>query len=92
MQRMRAPWDASKGYVRVSAYSGNMFSVTNTGHLLRIEIKGWSDRRDEVLLSREEMEIIERGVNELPEPYRTVFHLRDIETFTNQEMAGPAIH
>lgn len=34
----------------------------------RIKAKDWSDRPDKVLLSKEAMEIIEKAVNELPEP------------------------
>ncbi len=41
-----------------------------------------------MFLSKEAMEIIESAVNELPEPYRIVFHLRDVEGLTNQEVAG----
>ncbi len=32
------------------------------------------------------MEIIERAVNELPMPYRIVFHLRDVESLSNVEV------
>jgi RNA polymerase sigma-70 factor (ECF subfamily) len=46
-----------------------------------------SDRPDEMLLSKEAMEMIETTVNELPEPYRIVFHLRDVEGLTNHEVA-----
>ena len=54
----------------------------------RIKIKEWSDRPDKALLSKEAMEIIERAANELPEPYRVVFHLRDVEGFSNEEIVG----
>ena len=53
----------------------------------RIKVKDWGDRPDEALLSKEAMEIIERAINELPEPYRVVFHLRDIEGFSNEEVS-----
>jgi RNA polymerase sigma-70 factor (ECF subfamily) len=33
------------------------------------------------------METIERAVNQLPLPYKIVFHLRDVEGLTNQEVA-----
>jgi DNA-directed RNA polymerase specialized sigma24 family protein len=49
-------------------------------------IKDWSDRPDEVLFSKEVMEIIGKAVNELPVAYRVVFHLRDVEGFTNHEI------
>jgi RNA polymerase sigma-70 factor (ECF subfamily) len=53
----------------------------------RIETKDWSEKPDEALLSKEAMEIIEKAVNELPEPYRVVFHLRDIEGYSNDEVS-----
>jgi len=57
------------------------------GVLRGVEVKDWSDIPDEVLLSKEVMETIEKAVNELPEPYRIVFHLRDVEGLTNHEVA-----
>lgn len=42
---------------------------------------------DEAFLSRERMQILEKAINELPAPYRTVFHLRDVEGLTNPEVA-----
>ena len=53
----------------------------------RIKVKDWSDTPDDVLLSREAIDIIEEAVNELPEPYRVVFHLSDIEELSNKEVA-----
>jgi RNA polymerase sigma-70 factor, ECF subfamily len=50
-------------------------------------IKGWSNRADEVLLSKEAMEVIERVLNELPVHHRVVVHLRDVEGLTNHEVA-----
>ncbi|HXG31029.1 MAG TPA: sigma-70 family RNA polymerase sigma factor [Thermodesulfobacteriota bacterium] len=58
-----------------------------SGNLEGVQIKDWSDRPDDVILSREGIEIIEKAVNELPIPYRVVFHLRDVEGLTNQEVA-----
>jgi RNA polymerase sigma factor, sigma-70 family len=58
-----------------------------SGALEGVQIKDWSDRPDEVILSREGIEIIERAVNELSVTYRVVFHLRDVEGLTNQEVA-----
>ena len=57
------------------------------GALHRIEDKDWSSRPDKALLSEESLEIIERAIEELPEPYRVVFILRDIEGFSNEEVA-----
>ncbi|HXG31161.1 MAG TPA: sigma-70 family RNA polymerase sigma factor [Thermodesulfobacteriota bacterium] len=53
----------------------------------RIKSKDWSDRPDSVLFSKEAMEIIDRAVSELPEPYRVVFHLRDVEGLSNEEIS-----
>ncbi|MGH7799725.1 MAG: sigma-70 family RNA polymerase sigma factor [Thermodesulfobacteriota bacterium] len=57
------------------------------GVLKGIEEKDWSSRPDDILLSKEAMDLIEMTVNELPEPYRIVFHLRDVEGLTNHEVA-----
>ena len=57
------------------------------GVLEGVEVKDWSGRPDEILLNKEAMEIMENAVNELPEPHRIVFHLRDVEGLTNQEVA-----
>jgi RNA polymerase sigma-70 factor, ECF subfamily len=62
-------------------------SYDEDGALKGIEIKDWSDRPDEVLLSKEVIEIIEKAVNELPIANRVVFHLRDVEGFSNEEVA-----
>ena len=56
------------------------------GILQGIHTKDWSSLPDEVLLSQEGAEIIEKAVNELPEPYRVVFHLRDVEGLKNEEV------
>jgi len=53
----------------------------------RIKAKDWSDRPEKALLSKEAMEIIEKAVDELPEPYRVVVHLRDIEGLSNEEVS-----
>jgi RNA polymerase sigma-70 factor (ECF subfamily) len=53
----------------------------------KVASKDWSDKPEEVLLSKEAINIIERAIDELPEPYRIVFHLRDIEGLSNEEVA-----
>lgn len=63
-------------------------SYDEHGALSGVRIKDWSDRPDELLLSKEGMEIIERAVNGLPVAYRIVFHLRDIEGLTTKEVAN----
>ncbi|MGH7791076.1 MAG: RNA polymerase sigma factor [Thermodesulfobacteriota bacterium] len=57
------------------------------GSLNCVEIKDWSNTPDEAIISRETIEIIEKAVSEIPEKYRVVFHLRDVEGLTNQEVA-----
>lgn len=54
----------------------------------RVKVKDWSNTPDEVLLSREAMDIVEKAVEELPEPYRIVFHLKDVDGLTNEEVAS----
>ena len=53
----------------------------------KITSKDWSSRLDKALLSKEAMEVIERAVNELPESYRIVFHLRDVEGLSSEEVS-----
>jgi len=65
----------------------NYVSYDEDGTLRGVEIKDWSDRPDEVLLNKEVTEIIEKAVDELPVPYRAVFHLRDVEGLTDYETA-----
>ena len=45
------------------------------------------NRPDEVLLSKEVMETIEKALNELSVPYRIVVQLRDVEVLTSREVA-----
>jgi len=54
----------------------------------RVKSKDWSDRPDEVLFSKEALEIIERAINELPENYRVVLYLRDVEDKSTDEVAN----
>jgi RNA polymerase sigma-70 factor, ECF subfamily len=62
-------------------------SYDEDGVLKGVEIKDWSDRPDEVLLSKEAMEMIGKVLNQLPVPYRIVVHPRDVEELTNHEVA-----
>ena len=54
----------------------------------RIKSKDWSDRPDEILLSKEALEIIEKAIGDLPEHYRVVCYLRDVEDKSNDEVAN----
>ena len=51
----------------------------------RIKSKDWSSRPDIIIYSKEALKIIDDAVNELPESFRAVFHLRDIEGLSNEE-------
>ena len=53
----------------------------------RIKPKDWSSRPDLIILSKEGVELIEKAINELPESYRVVFHLRDVEGLSNEEIS-----
>jgi hypothetical protein len=56
------------------------------GQLKELKYKDWSDRADEVLFNKEAIEITEGEVDEVTVSYRVVFHLRDMEGFTNHEV------
>lgn len=53
----------------------------------RIMYKDWCSRPDIIIFNKEALVIIEKAINELPESYRTVFHLRDIEGLSNEEVS-----
>jgi RNA polymerase sigma-70 factor (ECF subfamily) len=58
-----------------------------SGALREIAVKDFSPRPDEELLSREGVELIMNAVNELPLPYRAVFHLSHEQGLTAGETA-----
>ncbi len=58
------------------------------GVLEGIKDKDWSDTPDNKLLSNEGVEIIEKAIGELPEDYRIVFHMKDVEGLTSKEIAN----
>ena len=53
----------------------------------KIKSKDWSNRPDILIFSNEAMQIIEKAVSELPESYRVVFQLRDVEELSNEEVS-----
>lgn len=53
----------------------------------KIHHKDWSSRPDIVIHIREALEILDNAINELPEKYRIVFHLRDVEGLSNEEVS-----
>jgi len=54
----------------------------------RIKAKDWSSRPDLLILRKEGLELIEKAINELPESYRVVFHLKDVEGLSNEEISN----
>jgi RNA polymerase sigma-70 factor (ECF subfamily) len=54
----------------------------------RIKAKDWSSRPDILIFRKEGLELIEKAINELPESYRVVFHLRDVEGLSNEEISN----
>ena len=56
------------------------------GMLSEVLLKDWSYSPDEIFAGKEGMEVVERAIDELPEKYRIVFHLRDIEGLSNEEV------
>ncbi|MDA2918105.1 sigma-70 family RNA polymerase sigma factor [Desulfobacterota bacterium AH_259_B03_O07] len=53
----------------------------------KIKAKDWSSRPDIIIFSKEALETIEKSVNELPESFRIVYHLRDVEGLSNEEIS-----
>jgi RNA polymerase sigma-70 factor, ECF subfamily len=54
----------------------------------RIKAKDWSSRPDILIFRKKGLELIEKAINELPESYRVVFHLRDVEGLSNEEISN----
>jgi RNA polymerase sigma-70 factor (ECF subfamily) len=53
----------------------------------KIEIADWSTLPDDGVLRREMHEVLQRAIRELPENYRSVVLLRDLEELSTQETA-----
>lgn len=90
----RVTVNASYMYLRSQKKHENNISLENyspydeKGTLMgRVMYKDWSSRPDIIIFNKEAVIIIEKAINELPESYRTVFHLRDIEGLTNDEVS-----
>ena len=84
------------GYMRIRAdkkFHANEVSLEDyapydeLGALGEVVLKDFSPRPDTELLSREGVEIIMNAVNELPDPYRVVFHLSQEQGLTAGETA-----
>jgi RNA polymerase sigma-70 factor (ECF subfamily) len=63
-----------------ASVNGNVESITPPG--------AWSRQPDEKLLTAELGKHIDRAVDELPEKYRLVLLLRDVEGLSNEEVAS----
>ena len=57
------------------------------GVLEGVEDTDWSEIPDYQLLSQEGTQLIEKAINQLPEDYRIVFHMKDVEGMTSKEIA-----
>ena len=57
------------------------------GVLEGVEDKDWSSAPDSELLGREGTEKIERAISELPDDYKVVFLMKDVEGMTSKEIA-----
>jgi RNA polymerase sigma-70 factor (ECF subfamily) len=90
----RVTVNASIMHIRHEKRHENNLSLDNYvpydegGSLLgRIVDKDWSNRPDNVIFSKEAMEVLDNAVSELPENYRVVFQLRDIIELSNEEIS-----
>jgi RNA polymerase sigma-70 factor (ECF subfamily) len=54
----------------------------------RLQIADWAELPDTQLLRSELREVLDRAISELPEIYRTVILLRDVEELSTEETAG----
>jgi RNA polymerase sigma-70 factor (ECF subfamily) len=58
------------------------------GDRVRLEIADWSSLPEGAAIRSEMRELLEKAIRELPEAYRSVILLRDIEELSTQETAG----
>lgn len=58
-----------------------------SGNLQDVFLKDWSDVPEDRILSSEGSTKLEDAINELPDKYRSVFQLKDVEGLSNQEVA-----
>ncbi len=58
-----------------------------SGNLQDVFLKDWSNVPEDKILSKEGKTKLEEAIDELPEKYKTVFQLKDIEGLPNQEVA-----
>jgi len=58
------------------------------GYLDPAPLSDWSQRADEKMMDRELGTAIDQAVAGLPDDYRTVFLLKDVDGLSNEEIAG----
>jgi RNA polymerase sigma-70 factor (ECF subfamily) len=65
----------------------DQFLPTQSGSPVKIDIADWTHLPDDELLQSEMRAALERAIGELPESYRAVILLRDIEELSTQDTA-----
>lgn len=90
----RVASNASYMYLRTSNKVGSnelhledITSFDESGNLKDVYMKDTESIPDENAISKEISELIEQAMNELDPKYRDIFHLRDVEGLSNQEVA-----
>ena len=58
-----------------------------SGNMQDVFLKDWSNVPEDKLLSEEGTSKLEEAIEELPEKYKVVFQLKDVEGLSNQEVA-----
>jgi RNA polymerase sigma-70 factor, ECF subfamily len=64
-----------------------LFDGAGDGHHHPSPVRPWSVAPDQPILDAETQELIERAIEELPEAYRDVYVLADVEGLPNQDIA-----
>jgi len=65
----------------------DLTSFDESGNLQDVFLKDWSNVPEDKLLSKEGNTKLEEAIGELPDKYKTVFQLKDVEGLSNQEVA-----
>ena len=58
-----------------------------SGNLQDVYLKDWSNVPEDKILNKEGKSKLEEAIDELPDKYKSVFQLKDIEGLSNQEVA-----
>jgi len=54
----------------------------------KIKSKDWSTRPDLIIFNKEAMDILQKAINDLPESYRVVCQLKDVNELSNGEISN----